>query len=68
MNFVLLAPILDKTLGQTFLMLAVSTDTCLTAIVIGLFIVMSKKYHTRDIRKLANLDFSDTQAHNKETD
>ncbi len=68
MNFVLLAPILDKTLGQTFLMLAVSTDTCLTAIVIGLFIVMSKKYHTRDIRKLANLDFSETSADNKETD
>ncbi len=68
MNFVLLAPILDKALGQAFLMLAVSTDTCLTAIVIGLFIVMSKKYHTRDIRKLANLDFSDASSENKEAD
>lgn len=65
MNFVLLAPLFDKTLGQTFLMLAVSTNTCLTAVVLGLFIVMSKKYHTRDIRKLANLDFGEMREDNE---
>lgn len=53
MNFVLLADSLDKALGQTFLILAFSTDTCVTAILLALLVMASKKYGTCDLRKLA---------------
>ncbi|MEM3356659.1 MAG: NADH-quinone oxidoreductase subunit K [Candidatus Bathyarchaeia archaeon] len=53
MNFVLLASSLDKALGQTFLILAFSTDTCVTAIILALLVIASKKYGICDLRKLA---------------
>lgn len=56
MNFVLLASSLDKALGEAFLILAFSTDTCVTAIVLALFVVVSKKYGTYDIRKIAKIE------------
>ncbi|MDH5783437.1 MAG: NADH-quinone oxidoreductase subunit K [Candidatus Bathyarchaeota archaeon] len=56
MNFVLLASSLNKALGEAFLILAFSTDTCVTAIVLGLLVIASKKYGTCDIRKLAKLE------------
>lgn len=56
MNFVLLASSLDKALGETFLILAFSTDTCVTAIVLGMLVIVSKKYGTCDIRKLAETE------------
>jgi NADH-quinone oxidoreductase subunit K len=56
MNFVLLASSLDRALGETFLILAFSTDTCVTAIVLGLLVTVSKKYGTCDINKLAELE------------
>jgi NADH:ubiquinone oxidoreductase subunit K len=57
MNFVLLASSLDRTMGQAFLILAFSTDTCVTGIVLALLIIISKKYGTADIRKLAELEW-----------
>lgn len=56
MNFVLLASSLNKALGEAFLILAFSTDTCVTAIVLVLLVIASKKYGTRDIRKLGKLE------------
>ncbi|MGQ9530929.1 MAG: NADH-quinone oxidoreductase subunit NuoK [Candidatus Bathycorpusculaceae bacterium] len=56
MNFVLLASSLDKALGQTFLILAFSTDTCVTAIILALLVMASKKYGTCDLRKLAEME------------
>jgi NADH-quinone oxidoreductase subunit K len=56
MNFVLLASSLDKALSQTFLILAFSTDTCVTAIILALLVMASKKYGTCDIRKLAEME------------
>jgi NADH-quinone oxidoreductase subunit K len=55
MNFVLLASSLDRTLGEAFLILAFSTDTCVTAIVLALLVIAVKKYGTCDIRKLAEI-------------
>jgi NADH:ubiquinone oxidoreductase subunit K len=55
MNFVLLAPLLNKPLGEAFLILAFSTDTCVTAIVLALLLIAAKKYGTSDMRKLAKL-------------
>ncbi|MEA2090633.1 MAG: NADH-quinone oxidoreductase subunit K [Thermoproteota archaeon] len=56
MNFVLLASSLNKALGEAFLILAFSTDTCVTAIVLALLVIVSKKHGTCDIRKLAKLE------------
>jgi NADH:ubiquinone oxidoreductase subunit K len=55
MNFVLLASSLNKALGEAFLVIAFSTDTCVTAIVLALLVIVSRKYGTCDIRKLAQL-------------
>jgi NADH:ubiquinone oxidoreductase subunit K len=59
MNFVLLSSSLDKAMGEAFLILAFSTDTCVTGIVLALLITISKKYGTADIRKLAELELSE---------
>jgi len=56
MNFVLLASSLNRALGETFLVLAFSTDTCVTAIVLALLVITVKKYGTSDIRKLAEIE------------
>jgi NADH:ubiquinone oxidoreductase subunit K len=60
MNFVLLASSLDKALGEAFLILAFSTDTCVTAVVLGLLVIVSKKYGTCDISKLMELEGNKT--------
>jgi NADH:ubiquinone oxidoreductase subunit K len=59
MNFVLLASSLNKALGEAFLILTFSTDTCVTAIVLSLLVIFSKKYGTRDIRRLAEIKESE---------
>jgi len=56
MNFVLLAPLPNEALGEAFLILAFSADTCLTAVVLALLVMISRKYGTCDIRKLAELE------------
>jgi NADH-quinone oxidoreductase subunit K len=66
MNFVLLASSLNKALGEAFLTLAFSTDTCVTAIVLALFVIVSKKYGTCDIRELAKLEQHGTSEDEKE--
>ncbi|MEM3623195.1 MAG: NADH-quinone oxidoreductase subunit K [Candidatus Bathyarchaeia archaeon] len=58
MNFVLLASSLNRALGEAFLILAFSTDTCVTAIVLALLVIAVKKYGTCDIRKLAEIERS----------
>jgi NADH:ubiquinone oxidoreductase subunit K len=60
MNFVLLAPSLNRAMGEAFLILAFSTDTCVTGIVLALLITISRKYGTSDIRKLAELEWHAT--------
>jgi len=60
MNFVLLASSLNKAMGEAFLILAFSTDTCVTGIVLALLITVSKRYGTSDIRKLAELEWHAT--------
>jgi len=71
MNFVLLASSLDKALGEAFLILAFSTDTCVTAIILALLVIVSKKYGTCDITKLAQLErnktIEDEEKDNSET-
>jgi NADH-quinone oxidoreductase subunit K len=56
MNFVLLASAQSKALGEAFLILAFSTDTCVTAIILALLVIMSKKYKIYDIGTLSELE------------
>jgi len=55
MNFVLLTSPSNIALGEALLLLAFSTDTCVTAIILALLIIAAKKYGTCDIRKLAEI-------------
>jgi NADH:ubiquinone oxidoreductase subunit K len=57
MNFILLASPLNRAVGEAFLILAFSTDTCVTGVVLALLILITKKYGTADIRKLAELEW-----------
>jgi NADH:ubiquinone oxidoreductase subunit K len=59
MNFVLLAPLANRALGEAFLILAFSTDTCVSGIILALLIVVAKRYGTSDIRKLAQLEIDE---------
>ncbi len=52
LNFVTLASALGKGLGEAFLVLAFSTDTAISAVVLALLIIVSKKYGTSDTREI----------------
>ena len=56
LNFVMLASSMSKDVAQAFLILAFSTDTCVSAIILSLLVVVSKKYGTSDIGELLKKD------------
>jgi NADH:ubiquinone oxidoreductase subunit K len=55
MNFVLLVAASGRTLGEAFLVLAFSTDICVSSIIVALLVIVSRRYGTTDIRELARL-------------
>lgn len=55
MNFVLFASIAGQELGQVFLVLALSVDTAMTAIVIALVLVAYRELKILDIWDLSKL-------------
>lgn len=56
MNFIMLAtPNVDQNLGQVFLILTYSTDSSITAIVLAILIIITKRYGTWDLQKLGVL-------------
>jgi NADH:ubiquinone oxidoreductase subunit K len=59
MNFILLASSMNRAVGEAFLILAFSTDTCVTGVVLALLILTARKYGTADIRKLAELEWQE---------
>jgi NADH:ubiquinone oxidoreductase subunit K len=58
LNFVMLASSLSKGLGEAFLVLAFSTDTCVSAVILALLVVVHKKYGTSDIGELVKMERS----------
>lgn len=56
LNFVTLASAMGKGLGEAFLILAFSTDTAVSAVILALLVIISKKYHTSDISDLVTLE------------
>jgi NADH-quinone oxidoreductase subunit K len=56
LNFVMLASSLGKGLGEAFLILAFSTDTCVSAVILALLVIVHKKYGTSDIGELVKME------------
>jgi len=55
MNFVVFASIAGDSLGQVFLMLALSVDTAMTAIVVALVLVAYRELKVLDVWDLSKL-------------
>ena len=56
LNFVMLASSLSKGVGEAFLILAFSTDTAVSAVILALLIVVHKKYGVSDIGELVKME------------
>jgi NADH-quinone oxidoreductase subunit K len=56
LNFVMLASSAGRNLGEAFLVLAFSTDTAVSAVILALLVVVHKKYGTSDISELVKMD------------
>jgi len=52
LNFVMLTSSLGKGLGEAFLILAFSTDTAISGVVLALLVIVCKKYGTSDISEI----------------
>ena len=52
LNFVTLTSAAGVGLGQAFLVLAFSTDTAVSAVILALLVIVSRKYGTGDIRQI----------------
>ena len=55
MNFVILVSATGIVLGEALLILAFSTDVCVSSVIVALLVVISHRYGTTDIRELARL-------------
>jgi NADH:ubiquinone oxidoreductase subunit K len=55
LNFVMLAGSMGVGLGQAFLILAFSTDTAVSGIILALLVIVSKKYGTSDMDKIIQM-------------
>ena len=58
LNFVMLASSLSKGVGEAFLILAFSTDTAVSAVILALLIVVHKKYGVSDVGELVKMEQS----------
>jgi NADH:ubiquinone oxidoreductase subunit K len=52
LNFVMLASSLGREMGEVMMILAFSTDTAVSSVILALLVIASKKYGTIDINKL----------------
>lgn len=55
MNFVIFASLLNDALGQAFMILALSVDTCMTAVALAIAVVIYRKLGAVDITELSKL-------------
>jgi NADH:ubiquinone oxidoreductase subunit K len=56
LNFVMLASSLSKGVGEAFLILAFSTDTAVSAVILALLVIVHKKYHVSDVGELVKME------------
>jgi NADH:ubiquinone oxidoreductase subunit K len=55
LNFVMLSSAAGAGLGEAFLILAFSTDTAVSGVILALLVIVSKKYGTSDIGKILQI-------------
>jgi NADH:ubiquinone oxidoreductase subunit K len=55
LNFVMLASSIGIGLGEAFLILAFSTDTAVSGVILALLVIVSKKYGTSDMGKIIQI-------------
>ena len=55
LNFVMLASSTGQGLGQAFLILAFSTDTAVSAVILALLVIVSKKYGTSNLSEIIKM-------------
>jgi NADH-quinone oxidoreductase subunit K len=55
LNFVMLSSSMGVGLGQAFLVLAFSTDTAVSGVILALLVIVSKKYGTSDMGKIIQM-------------
>ena len=58
LNFIMLSSALSKEMGQVMMILAFSTDTAVSSVILALLVIASKKYGTSDISKLIKRESS----------
>jgi NADH:ubiquinone oxidoreductase subunit K len=56
LNFVMLASSAGRGVGEAFLVLAFSTDTAVSAVILALLVIVHKKYGVSDIGELMKID------------
>lgn len=56
MNFVVFGSIMENSIGQSFAILALSVDACVTAVALALAIAIYKKLNIRDFSDLSEMD------------
>ena len=66
MNFVVFGSLMNNSLGQPFLILALSVDACVTAVALALAIAIYKKLNIRDIRDLSESQAEEMEQTNQE--
>ncbi|MGA2523963.1 MAG: NADH-quinone oxidoreductase subunit K [Candidatus Bathyarchaeia archaeon] len=52
LNFVMLTSAIGQGVGQAYLVLAFSTETAVSAVILALLVIVSKRYGTTDISKI----------------
>jgi NADH:ubiquinone oxidoreductase subunit K len=55
LNFVMLASSMGVGLGQAFDIIAFSTDTAVSGVILALLVIVSKKYGTSDMGKIIQM-------------
>jgi len=56
MNFVVFGSLMENSLGESFSILALSVDACVTAVALALAVAIYKKLNIRDIRDLSEME------------
>ena len=61
MNFVVFGSLIGDSLGQTFSILILSVDACVTAVALALAIAIFKNLNIRDVRDLSEMSDEETE-------
>jgi NADH-quinone oxidoreductase subunit K len=61
MNFVVFGSMMEDSLGQTFSILILSVDACVTGVALALAIAIYKRLNIRDVRDLSEQEVTESE-------